>query len=70
MKIRIFHFKFQIEELFILDGIFLQVRIRKKGLNVFDREIALSARGPTSGSYCCVVVRTFVLIELCDAILL
>ena len=37
---------------------------------VFDREIARSARGPTSGSYCCVVVRAFVLIELYDAILL
>ena len=42
---------------------------------IFDREIALSARGPTSGSYCCCcccccVVRTFVLIELYDAILL
>ena len=41
-------------------------------VSIFDREIALSARGPTSGSYCCccVVVRTFVLIELYDAILL
>ena len=47
-------------------GVIWQLRTFSKQ-SFFDREIAQSARGPTSGSY---GLRTFVLFELYDAILL